>query len=54
MTDLPEPMTPSDCDMSDVPMPVELIRALCAEAGIDPDWAIQFCLENGMPIGGLN
>ncbi|MDT8871585.1 hypothetical protein ACOZ4Y_02620 [Komagataeibacter rhaeticus] len=54
MTDLPEPLTPEDCDTRNIPMPVELLRALAADAGIDPDWAIQFAIENGMAIGGLN
>lgn len=54
MTDLPEPLTPEDCDMRGMRMPVELLRALAADAGMDPDWAIQFAIENGIPIGGLN
>lgn len=54
MTDLPEPLTPPDCDLRDTPMPIHLIRALAADAGIDPDWEVQFAIENGMAIGGLN
>lgn len=51
---IPDPLAPQDCDMRGIPMPVSLIRDLALGAGIDPDWAIQFCIESGMPVGGLN
>lgn len=54
MSDLPQPLVPPDCDMRGEPMPASLIRSLAESAGIDPDWAIQFCIESGMPVGGLN
>lgn len=54
MSDLPQPLTSPVCDLRATPMPAELVRVLARDAGIDPDWAIQFCIESGMTIGGLN
>ena len=31
MTDLPEPLTPADCDVSDLPFPHDLLVQLSAE-----------------------
>ena len=51
---MPEPLVPADCDMRGTPMPASLIRDLALGASIDPDWAIQFLIESGIPVGGLN
>lgn len=50
MSDLPEPLTPADCDLRGEPLPFALVEAAAKSFGRSVEEVLQVMQDAGIPV----